>query len=195
MKPGEDEHPQLGTVQPRSPSTHALTRCPDGPKMPLWCLAIPVPKIFKRGQSPPWSNSKAPSVWIVGKRRSWSGSSSPTPRSPPTTRWTRFAGWPRRPDLIVAGSMLQKRHQVDIATYIGSGKVEELKELVQAHEADLVVFDNDLGPAQTRNLEKLLGVKVIDRTEVILDIFATRAQRTKPTSRSSWPSSNTPCRG
>ena len=66
--------------------------------------------------------------------------------------------------------------QVDIATYIGSGKVEELKELVEAHEADLVVFDNDLGPAQTRNLEKLLGVKVIDRTEVILDIFATRAR-------------------
>jgi GTP-binding protein HflX len=78
--------------------------------------------------------------------------------------------------LLVVGSMLQKRHQVDIATYIGSGKAEELKALVEAHEADLVVFDNDLGPAQTRNLEKLLGVKVIDRTEVILDIFATRAR-------------------
>lgn len=78
--------------------------------------------------------------------------------------------------LIVVGSMLQRRHQVDIATYVGSGKVEELKELVQAHEADLVVFDNDLGPAQTRNLERLLGVKVIDRTEVILDIFATSAR-------------------
>src|SRR6185312_3719538 len=73
-------------------------------------------------------------------------------------------------------SMLQKRQRVDITTYVGSGKVEELKELVQAHEADLVVFDNDMGPAQTRNLEKALGVKVIDRTEVILDIFATRAR-------------------
>lgn len=78
--------------------------------------------------------------------------------------------------LIVVGSMLQKRQTPDIATYIGSGKVEELKELVAAHEADLVVFDNDLGPGQTRNLEKLLGVKVIDRTEVILDIFATNAR-------------------
>ncbi|HMB04728.1 MAG TPA: GTPase HflX [Isosphaeraceae bacterium] len=78
--------------------------------------------------------------------------------------------------LIVVGSMLQKRPQVDVATYIGSGKVEELKGLVEAHEADLVAFDNDLGPAQTRNLERLLGVKVIDRTEVILDIFATRAR-------------------
>ena len=77
--------------------------------------------------------------------------------------------------LIVVGSLLQKRQHVDIGTYIGSGKVDELKGLIEAHEADLVVFDNDLGPAQTRNLEKALGVKVIDRTEVILDIFARRA--------------------
>ena len=78
--------------------------------------------------------------------------------------------------LLVVGSMLQKRQQTDIATYIGSGKVEELKELAQSREADVVVFDNDLGPAQTRNLEKQLDVKVIDRTEVILDIFATHAR-------------------
>ena len=78
--------------------------------------------------------------------------------------------------LVVVCSLMQKRHQVDIATYVGSGKVEELKRLVEAHEADLVVFDNNLGPAQTRNLEKVLGVKVIDRTEVILDIFATSAR-------------------
>ena len=71
--------------------------------------------------------------------------------------------------------MTQKRQDPDVATYIGSGKVEELKELAEANEADLVVFDNDLAPSQTRNLEKALGVKVIDRTEVILDIFATRA--------------------
>jgi GTP-binding protein HflX len=73
-------------------------------------------------------------------------------------------------------SMLQKRHKVDIATYIGSGKVEELRALVVAQEADVVVFDNDLGPAQTRNLEKQLDVKVVDRTELILDIFATHAR-------------------
>ena len=51
--------------------------------------------------------------------------------------------------LLVVGSLLQKRQQIDIATYIGSGKVEELKALVEAQEADVVVFDNDLGPAQT----------------------------------------------
>jgi GTP-binding protein HflX len=78
--------------------------------------------------------------------------------------------------LHVVGSLIQKRPQVDIATYIGSGKVEELKAVVEAQDADVVVFDNDLGPAQTRNLEKSLGVKVVDRTEVILDIFATHAR-------------------
>ena len=78
--------------------------------------------------------------------------------------------------LHVVGSLLQKRPQIDIATYIGSGKVEELKAIVEAQEADVVVFDNDLGPAQTRNLEKHLEVKVVDRTEVILDIFATHAR-------------------
>jgi len=78
--------------------------------------------------------------------------------------------------LETVGTMLQKRQQVDVATYIGSGKVEELKELVKAYEADVVVFDADLGPAQTRNLEKALEVKVVDRTEVILDIFAVHAR-------------------
>ena len=78
--------------------------------------------------------------------------------------------------LKVVGSLLQKRQQIDIATYIGSGKVEELKMLAMAQEADVVVFDNDLGPAQTRNLEQQLDVKVVDRTEVILDIFATHAR-------------------
>ncbi|MGP0070095.1 MAG: GTPase HflX [Isosphaeraceae bacterium] len=78
--------------------------------------------------------------------------------------------------LQIVGSLLQKRQQIDIATYIGSGKVEELKVIVDAEEADVVVFDNDLGPAQTRNLEKKLEVKVVDRTELILDIFATHAR-------------------
>ena len=78
--------------------------------------------------------------------------------------------------LVVVSSLLQKREKPDVATYIGSGKVEQLKELVEANDADVVIFDNDLAPSQTRNLERALGVKVIDRTEVILDIFARRAQ-------------------
>lgn len=78
----------------------------------------------------------------------------------------------------VVGEMIQRRQRPESATYIGSGKVEELKQLVEAKDADLVVFDNDLSPGQKRNLEKALKTTVLDRTELILDIFATRA-RTK----------------
>ena len=76
----------------------------------------------------------------------------------------------------VVGRMTQKRQAPVAGTYIGHGKVDELKFLVDATEADVVIFDNELSPAQMRNLEEALKVKVLDRTEVILDIFSTRAQ-------------------
>jgi GTP-binding protein HflX len=76
----------------------------------------------------------------------------------------------------VAGRLVQRRAQPDVTYYLGKGKVEELRELVVGEEADVAVFDNDLSPAQKRNLEKELKVKVLDRTELILDIFATRAR-------------------
>ncbi len=76
----------------------------------------------------------------------------------------------------VVGRLTQRREAPDAAAYLGSGKVEELKALVAGTDADVVIFDNDLSPGQTRNLEKALGVKVLDRTELILDIFASRAQ-------------------
>jgi GTP-binding protein HflX len=72
--------------------------------------------------------------------------------------------------------LIQRRSKPDATTYLGKGKVEELKRLVEFHAADVVIFDNDLSPAQTRNLEQTLNVKVLDRTELILDIFATHAQ-------------------
>ncbi len=76
----------------------------------------------------------------------------------------------------VVGRMVQRRESPDPATYLGSGKVEELRGMVEMTDADVVIFDNDLTPAQTRNLERTLGVKVVDRSELILDIFAARAQ-------------------
>lgn len=76
---------------------------------------------------------------------------------------------------VVCG-MTQRREAPDTTTFLGRGKVEELAHLVTTHAADVVIFDNDLSPAQTRNLERALGVKVLDRTELILDIFATRAR-------------------
>ena len=76
----------------------------------------------------------------------------------------------------VVGSLLQKRNEVIPATYIGSGKVTELTDIVQSTDADVVIFDNDLSPAQVRNLEQATSAKVIDRSELILDIFASRAR-------------------
>ncbi len=77
---------------------------------------------------------------------------------------------------IVVGGVIQRREHPDPATYLGKGKVEELKQTIELHDADVVIFDNDLNPGQTRNLEKTLDRKVIDRTELILDIFASNAQ-------------------
>lgn len=70
---------------------------------------------------------------------------------------------------------IQKRRTPDNATYIGSGKVDELSLLCSETEAELVIFDDELTGSQLRNLETRLGVKVIDRTALILDIFAQRA--------------------
>lgn len=76
----------------------------------------------------------------------------------------------------IAGRLWQRRESPDIATYLGKGKLEQLTQLVKATDADVIVFDNDLSPAQVRNLEQATKAKVLDRTELILDIFSTRAQ-------------------
>ncbi|MEO8027266.1 MAG: GTPase HflX [Bryobacteraceae bacterium] len=77
---------------------------------------------------------------------------------------------------VVADRELQTRPRAEAATLIGSGKVEELKAKVKFHEAGVVIFDRELTPTQLRNLERALDVKVIDRTQLILDIFARRAR-------------------
>ncbi len=76
----------------------------------------------------------------------------------------------------VVGWTSQKLEHPNVATYIGKGKVEEVVEDRKRLEANVVIFDDELSPSQQRNLERALGVKVIDRTALILDIFATRAQ-------------------
>ena len=72
--------------------------------------------------------------------------------------------------------VLQRRGPVHPATFIGKGKLDELKGCVSQSDADMVIFDDDLSPAQVRNLEKAVAVKVVDRSELILDIFARRAR-------------------
>jgi GTP-binding protein HflX len=76
----------------------------------------------------------------------------------------------------ILGKVLQRREHPDPATYVGSGKVREIAQQAEALGCDLVIFDNELSSGQVRNLEKALEKKVIDRTEVILDIFATHAR-------------------
>ncbi len=76
----------------------------------------------------------------------------------------------------VIGEFLQRRQKPDPATLIGSGKLEELKGAVASSSPDLVIFDHDLTPSQQRNLERELDLRVIDRTQLILDIFARHAR-------------------
>ena len=76
------------------------------------------------------------------------------------------------------GTILQNKATPDPRTFLGEGKVQELKELAQAMKAQLVVFDNDLSPSQQRALTEALDLPVLDRSALILDIFAQRA-RTK----------------
>jgi len=76
---------------------------------------------------------------------------------------------------VVAAKVLQKRRGPDPTTFVGDGKVEDLKRDIYEHSADLVILDGELTPAQQRNLERRLEVKVIDRTALVLDIFARRA--------------------
>jgi GTPase len=75
----------------------------------------------------------------------------------------------------VEETLIQSRPAPDAASLIGSGKLEELRALVGFHSADLVLFDSDLSPTQQRNIERALQCKVLDRTQLILDIFAHRA--------------------
>ena len=76
----------------------------------------------------------------------------------------------------VVGEMVQNRPMPEGATYFGEGKLSELKEMLEALEATLVVFDDELSPIQLRNISDILGIRVLDRSMLILDIFAMRAR-------------------
>ncbi len=76
----------------------------------------------------------------------------------------------------VEGRSLNKLSRVNPAYYLGRGKLQELKQEVDDREVELLIFDEDLSPTQNRNLERSLGIKVVDRTGLILDIFARRAR-------------------
>jgi GTP-binding protein HflX len=109
-------------------------------------------------------------------------SSSADPRDP----LGELASLAKTAGAKIVAQILQRRRHIDAGTYVGGGKVEEIANLTQLHEADVVIFDNDLSPAQIASLETKInrqigrthgkGVKVLDRSELILDIFASRAR-------------------
>ncbi len=76
----------------------------------------------------------------------------------------------------VVGSLVQRLERPHPRFYVGEGKASDLRDLVKSNDADLVIFDEELSPAQGKNLEDFLDVRVMDRSELILDIFATRAR-------------------
>ena len=76
----------------------------------------------------------------------------------------------------VVGSLTQQLDRPNPSTYLGKGKVEELRERIAAEDITLVLFDDELSPSQGKNIEDATGCRVMDRAEIILDIFATRAR-------------------
>ncbi|MDI6401785.1 GTPase HflX, partial [Balneolaceae bacterium ANBcel3] len=77
---------------------------------------------------------------------------------------------------IAVDKVLQHKGRPDVSTYIGKGKLAEVKQRIKQHKADVVIFDDDLSPTQARNIEKATETKVLDRSGLILDIFASRAK-------------------
>ena len=107
---------------------------------------------------------------LVGTPQGGDGTREAAEHLAELTRLTDTAGG------LVVGELVQRLDAPKPRYYLGKGKVGELAELVKEREADLVIFDDELTPAQGKNLETLCGVRVMDRAELILDIFATRAR-------------------
>jgi len=97
-------------------------------------------------------------------------------RSAETDDLAELTALARSAGAVVADRFQQKIRKINPSTYIGKGKAEELAERVDRFNADVIIFDNDLSPAQIRDLEEITKTKVLDRSELILDIFASRAK-------------------
>ncbi|CAM5393414.1 GTPase HflX OS=Afipia felis OX=1035 GN=hflX PE=3 SV=1 [Afipia felis] len=120
-------------------------------------------------------------VLVVGPyRRSRRGSADTASQTDavrdPQARLDEAAGLARAIDLVVVEALIAPLSEIRPATYLGTGKVEEILGLIKAHEVELVVMDCALSPIQQRNLEKEWNVKVLDRTGLILEIFGRRAK-------------------
>ncbi len=115
----------------------------------------------------------------VAERAILVGVALPKARIPVEESVAELARLAHTAGLEIVGQAVQPLRRIHPATYIGGGKVGEINDLRQATDASVVIFDDPLSPAQQRNLEKALACKVIDRSALILDIFAQRARTTE----------------
>ncbi len=130
--------------------------------------AIAIASSFERTrQESSVRQERAVLVSVALPDRPWASAENPC---------TEIRGLAETAGAAITGEVTQKRQNIHPGTYVGKGKVDEIVERVKMTDADVIIFDNDLSPGQVRNLEKATGVKVIDRSELILDIFATRAR-------------------
>ncbi len=88
---------------------------------------------------------------------------------------------------------VQRLPHPDVKSYVGKGKLEEIKAFVEARGVNLLIIDDEISPSQQRNMEEIVKVKVLDRSMLILDIFANRAVRCKPAHKWNWRNCNICC--
>ena len=188
MLPGGDVAPPLDAGSP-SGCHPALNHAQIHRRLGVWAVFSIVPFPVLVAASPRYAILSAMAtvyrekailvgVLLAGREAGGKGTNSglpegPGPRPDPLEELEQLA--------LTAGAevrdkILQRRERPDSATYVGSGKAREIGERAEELDCDAVLFDNDLSPAQVRNLEKAMGRKVLDRSEVILDIFATHAR-------------------
>ncbi len=152
--------PRSTTPRPVSSSSRSGTRCAGSPACPP--------------SSPTSPRSNTASCASSGS--CWSGSGPRAPSTDAENSLTELAALAETAGSQVLEGLIQRRSRPDAATFIGRGKVDELRDVVIATGADTVICDGELSPSQLRNLEQQIKVKVIDRTALILDIFAQHAK-------------------
>jgi len=169
MVPGADgAGPQTATEGPYPPE--ALVHLEVAPRIKM------AEGVLRRSPTVVTTGTRPERAVLVGLSLAEAKPSSQVPDPPVSASLEELARLAQTAGAEVCARMTQARSRPDAATFIGRGKVGELLRLCEEHDADLVIFDEELSPAQQRNLERELGRKVVDRTALVLDIFARRAQ-------------------
>jgi len=137
---------------------------------------VPPAETFLTGSRSNLSDAKREELKVRQKRGVLVSVIDPAKKVDKERALDELRGLAKTAGVTVVGSLVQFRETPVPATCLGRGKIDELKQLVESTDAEIIVFDNNLSPAQGRNLEKETDRVVVDRSEVILDIFATRAR-------------------